>query len=352
VFLLTTAFFAYDEVSVAMCVNGNVPPEQEGRMNYDKLEVGVPYNRTLPINAPALLGVKGIIYATGGHDEWLDTNGSVFYVEAKGRLEPRVTATPPEDATTGVYNTTIFIYSSPYWVLLPDGFIQKVMDWDPWGAVIIFNVISAMYMAVLSVVILAIMAIIADAIGRWKVYASWEGVRIHPRLAWLYRRLGGRSRFAKLAWLKEVSPTAWLRDIDWYRFDPLRPLVAGGLAGVVMIPFILKGSSFSGVLIAAPLAGLIAYLIGCSYRAEVILAGVVSEGLVMGAGLAIAISVPSGMKMMVLACFLGEVGAIFALLFVMFMIAAALLSYLAGYGLHRMRIRYWPDDALAVNSDL
>jgi len=350
VFLLTTAFFAYDEVTVAIGINGNIPREEEARMNFDKVEPGIPSNRTLPINAPALLGVKGIIFQTGDKADWLDTNASVFYVPAKGRLEPRVTASAPENTTSDVYYATIFIYSSPYWILLPDSFIESTTEWNPHLSVFIFDIISAMYMAVISVLILAVMAYITDTITRWKVYMSWEGVRMHPHMVWLYKRLGGPSRIAKFR--EHFHPTAWMKDIDWYRFDPTIPLIAGGAAGALMLPLAIAGRSFEGVLLAAPLAGIFAYLAGSTYRAQVILAGVTAEGLVMGLGLAFAISMPEGMEIMLMLVFLGEVGAIFSLLFVLLILPAAALAFLAAYLLHQARVRYFPDDALGVNSDI
>ena len=350
VFLVSTAFVAYDEVSVAIGINGNIPREQEARMNFDKVEPGLSSNRTLPINAPALLGVKGIIFQTGDKADWLESNASVFHVPAKGRLEPRVTVMAPENTTSDIYYATIFIYSSPYWILLPDSFIDDTTQWNPHAAVFIFDIISALYMALISVFILALMAYITDTLTRWKVYMSWEGVRMHPHLVWLYKRMGGTSRITRI---REVfHPTAWMNDIDWYRFEPTIPLIAGVGAGVLMLPLAIAGRSFEGVLLAAPLAGLFAYLAGSTYRAQVILAGVTAEGLVMGLGLAFAISVPAGMDIMLMLMFLGEVGAIFSLLFVLLIIPAAALAFLAAYVLHHARIRYYPDDALGVNSDI
>ena len=350
-FLVSTAFFAFDEVTTSMTVKGKTHPDDRGRLNIDKLQPGEQENRTLPINAPALLGVKGLVFTKGHDGEWIDVNGTLFYVDARQKLLNEISINVPENTSRGTYNNvSIFIYSQPYWVVLPDSLMEPIIEWNPHGAVIVFDILSALVLAVISVLLLALIAIVTDAIGRWKVYAAWSGLKLHPRLAWIYKRLGGPRTVARFK--RELHPKTWLKDLDWYRFDPTIPLAAGAGGALAGLLLVLNGRIFEGVFVGALTSGALAYLLGCTYRPQVVLAGVTAQGVLVGLVLATAVALPTSLEPLVLVVFLGQLGAIFAIIFLVLLFPVAWLSYLGAFLLHSARMRYDPEKALQVNSDL
>lgn len=352
IFLLSTALFAHEDIDVAMGVRVlKIPREEQARLNMDNMMVNETKSRDLPILAPALLGVKGIVYAEGGQSEWIDLNGTLFYVEARERQMKEIHFTAPEGTSRGTYNNaTIYIYSSPYWVLLPDTVMEPIVEKDPFMAVLIFDVMSAVIMSILSVVILALIAYITDAYHRWKVYATWQGIFVHPKLGRIYKLFWGPElmKFAR----GERDPLAWVKDLDWYRFDPTRPISVGVAASSVGLLLVYYGRTFEGIFISAALAGVVAYLAGCTYRPQVILAGVTAEAISVGLMLFSMMSAPFHLEPLILLVFLAQVGAIIALLFTVLLLPVAYLSFLTAYGLHQYWLKYDPERVLQINSDL
>ena len=97
--------------------------------------------REIPVINPGILPVKGIIFGGSSLTEFVDRVS--FEVGPGGTIMKPITATATETVNNGGYNGEIIIYSSPFWFILPDELISHLRNWNGQGAVICFDIVSA-----------------------------------------------------------------------------------------------------------------------------------------------------------------------------------------------------------------
>jgi hypothetical protein len=75
--------------------------------------------------------------------------------------------------------------------------------------------------------------------------------------------------------------TAWVSNIDWVDINPVKP-VSAALICIMFIPVMFLGMPFLVILISAFFSGVVTYVLGCRWRAGIILSGIISECLMLG----------------------------------------------------------------------
>ncbi|MCX8173485.1 MAG: signal peptidase I [Thermoplasmata archaeon] len=310
--MLSTLLFANSIVTVSAGVGEEPEPAN--------LEVTLPPNATktqeVTITNDGFLPLKCVVFMDGDIKEIGAVSRNVMVIQ--GGKYDTISTTFFAYSTTkpGVYNGKIVAYSSPFWVVLPDDFITALLDYNPYIAVILLDIVSGLVFAVLVVVVMLLLSLLVDEILLWGEY------------------LGGRFQIRKIqmGWTDKVKAVVrektskvfgFLIKIDWIKVKGKK---IAGQAALISVPF-FPVALFSlpvAILSAAVLVTLIFFRLGCRYRAEFYLGSLTSTLLIT----IFVYLYPQIFSMPVDFTSLLIVGAVSLLLYLVFLFPVLLVSYI------------------------
>lgn len=254
--MLSTILFANSIVTVSVGVGQQPEPAN--------LEVTLAGNSTtsqeITVTNDGFLPLKCVVFMEGDITNVATVSQNVKKIEG-GKYETISTTFFAYSTTRpGVYNGKIVAYSSPFWVVLPDDFISEMLDYNPYIAVIVFDIISSLVFAVLIVAVMLLLSLLVDEILLWGVY-------VKGRYQIKKVQIGLFERFKPALKEKSAKVFGFLMKVDWIKVKGKKIV---GQAALISVPF-LPVALFSlplAVLLSAAILTLIFFKLGYRYRAE------------------------------------------------------------------------------------
>lgn len=272
IFFISIHFFAYDSVQASVGV-GEFPEKSSFELGSLKPgQTGQPYE--LPVMNPSVLPVKGILFGRGSLAHFVRED--IFTVGAGKIKEMNVTATTSNGTANGTFIGQIMIYSSPIWLMFPDGFMKVLCTWNAETTVYILDILSAAIFTFLTIAIILAFAYIGNKYRVAEINLSWHYVskiRLKKGKAQQIKSLKKRVGQGL------VTRLSWLSDMNIASLDP-KPIIIGS---ILIIPLLLLFNSEILAMVIATLVGsLTAYALHCHMRRKVVLTAVISMLVAIG----------------------------------------------------------------------
>jgi hypothetical protein len=327
VFLMLIHAFAYDSISSSVGVDKSSP---DSNTNFGRIQPGkesLPQN--LPLINPSTMPVKGIIYGKGEMHEFISRQ--TFQLERGETKSAYVKAAIPNGTANGSYLGEIALYSSPFWFLFPDDFLQDLINWNPEASIIILDLLSAVFLTFVTFFILITFTFIGERVTIFLINRSYQS----PFKTVIKKgTVVKAANFKKKARKKISKGLGWIMRIDFSEsktkessFSKIgKPIIA--TIAIIPILFLVEDHLLA-MIIAVVIAGLVAYFISCKIRNKIVLTVIFTMVLsiiqmTINSNLIILSKEPTMIELMALS--IGTIG-IYLLLFSLILIPLALLSW-------------------------
>ncbi len=339
ILLVTSTSFSYDKIPASLGIDEK-PPKAVVSFGFLQ-ENKTSFPQKLNIVNPSLFPVKGFLFTSGNISSFLNYDENFVFSLKKGeRLNGNMTAIIPKGAKPGIYGGNIYIYSSPYWTILPSSIIYTFYQWSPKGAIIALSFLSAFLMSLLTTFALIILSFIIDELLISRGYLSFLSMPLHVKLHSLYN--ASHAIFGKgIIKNKIKNAFAWLNgEMHWVEFGLKKPLVASFIALLFPLLFNLNGMIYV-ILLSSIITGIAAYALGCRWRGEIMFSALLTTTWLSSIFAIKTFSYIFQTNHSILVPFSSIVAlsGIFLFLFVIVAIPACLFSWLPGYLIHLARER-------------
>jgi len=338
IFLMIASSFSYDRLSSSIGVE-KVPPKSAisfGNMSYGEQS----FPKSVNIVNPSLFPIRGIVFASGNISSFLEYKNRVFTLKNGERFSGNITAYVPQNIEPGIYTGSIYIYSSPYWMLMPSSSISFLYDWSPKGTVILLSIVSAWIMATITSILLFAMSFVVERYLLEKRYLSWAMLPVHVKLHPFYSKIPSLNIKKKF-----VDIFRWMNgELHWIDFDIKKPLISSiiGFAAVSPLIYIHGFRNFVYMLfLASFMGGVVAYIIGCRWRAEIMFSALVTNAIfsLIFASTAFFHIFRTNHSLLVPFSSSITIAGIIMFIFAIMAVPACLFSWLPGYAIHSLRER-------------
>jgi signal peptidase len=336
VILMLSTFTFHDVASASVGVNSSTPETDI----FFEMDPGSSSEKNLTITAPSTpLYHKIVVFPEGDAAQFMNIEEPVFTATPRQAYECKVNASVPIYAHDGVYSGEIYVYSSPYWQVLPDSFMENELRKNPRNAVLYFDLISGFLLTLISVALLILLSKAVDFYIVYSTHLSWV------MDTWMYRKKSlSRHRIKRI--ITRISykcsrAVRWMYNLDWVDVEPKIPIMSS-FVGLFFVPFAYMGYLFAAMAGASFFAGTIAYFSGCKWRAGIISSGILSTLIVIIFMSVVCVIGFSGEVSMFFIGFLTNVGVAFMLFFLIMLLPASFLSYLPACIAQRIRERKDP----------
>ena len=233
--------------------------------------------RSLPLINPSTMPLKGVVFATGEMNDIISTK--IFELE-KGQTK-YTTLQAYSGNVNGSFNGEIMVYSSPFWLLFPNDFINSLLDWNAELTVFILDVLAAVILTSFTMVLLLSITIIGDTATILVNNRSWQ----YPARLIIKKNTVIKIKKYKLNLKEKISKgIGWILRIEFseekFREKTNKAIIKPLFASLVLIPiFYFLDDGLLGMFIAVLIGGVIAYYISCKLRVKIVLATVIAMSL-------------------------------------------------------------------------
>ena len=269
VFLSVIHVFAYDSTTGSVGINEASP---SSGLNFGRINPGSEsISRSLPLINPSTMPIKGVIYSKGELGNYV--SGQVFILERGEEKSATVKATAPNGSISGAYSGDVMIYSSPFWLIFPDEFIQGILSWNAEATVFILDFLSALILTTITMFMLISITFVGDQISNWRIDKSWRyPSRLIVKGKTVKKVASAKSKVKNTVGRGigsiiniDLTENKFKEKISEYAKKPV-------IASLVIMPiiFILEDKVLA-MLIAVLIAGALAYFISCKIRNKIIL---------------------------------------------------------------------------------
>ncbi len=245
-FLLLTSFFSYDHISL------------EG--NGEKLAGGI------PVFNPSVLPVKGIVFVEGNKN--LTVERKIFSIESGESIKIGFDGNKKEGE--------IYLYSSPYWRILPDSIIKIFYESNPRLCVFLSAMISALLMALITLFLLIIISFMVDKIILINAHLSFLFLFVTPAFHPFYKITHHVKNKINIMRNDIKNMMIWVERVN-------KKTIFAPLATLFFIPLLFDG--IGNLILTAILSSIavsfFAYIIGCRFKNEMALASLISSSLIV-----------------------------------------------------------------------
>jgi len=263
--------FAYDEVSASVGIEKGAP---DSVMRFGRLKPGKEsFPVALPILNPSTMPVKGIVFGADQMSEYASRD--TFVLDTGENKIHEMKAYAPENAKNGSYLGSVKVYSSPFWLIFPDGFIQNLLDWNAQATIFILDTLAAFILTFITISMLLSITFIGDKTLIFVINRSW----CHPSKIIISKKI--LIKFSNMK--KSMKPFlkknfTWILKIIIFEDDKIKTdLKKPIIASTIILPTIfLLPDKMSALLISVILSGIIAYFISCKVRKKIILTTLLS----------------------------------------------------------------------------
>ncbi len=339
ILLLIASSFSYDRLSTSLGVNEKT---LEADISFGYLQENESsFPRKVSIVNPSLLPVKGFLFSSGNISRFIDYGkNAVFKVEKGEKSIGNATAIIPKGTKPGIYTGNIYIYSSPFWNLLPSSLIHASYTWSPRGSIILLSLFSAFLLSIFTCIFLIIVSKIVDEILISRGYFSWLSMPLHIKIYPLYKFIHSISYGGKIK-NKVKNAFAWLNgEMHWVEFGIKKPLIASFVGILVALPFLIDFNNFIYLIfISSSITGIAAYALGCRWRGEIMCSALLTTTWISSlfALKSFSYIFQTNHSLLVPFSSVVTISGILLFLFAIMAVPACLLSWLPGYLIHSIR---------------
>jgi len=259
IFSLISARFFYSSEDINVAVS-----EPTSETTFGNLNPGESKSENFTFENNAIFPTKGVVFSYGRISDYIVTKKPVFSMGPKETTAKEITVNIPDGTKPGVYDGKVYSFFSPLWLILPTP-VMETFSGSMNGIIVLYILSSIIWSVVLTMVLLLI-------------NKTMEKYEIHHTYKSLFASLNPRSPERKITF-KRI--TGWISGIDWIDIKPVKPVVAA-LISIMFIPVMFLGGPVLVILISAFFSGIVTYVLGCRWRAGIILSGIVSECLILG----------------------------------------------------------------------
>ncbi len=240
-FLLLSSFFAYDS-----------------RELDEKKEI--------PVFNPSLLSVKGFSFIEerkASINMFKLSSGEVKMIRVNGEKGERV-----------------FVYSSPYWLLIPNELMKAFCSLQPRAAVFLSSLLAAVILSFIALIFLIVVSLAVEKISLFLAYISLPSLKYHIKFSYLYRLIAKIKSKINIFRGKIRNMLTWMEALG--RVDK-RVL----LLPLITIAFIPLVENFANILLASLISSaavsLALYSAGCRFKNEFAMASIISSSILSSA---------------------------------------------------------------------
>lgn len=345
VFLMIAASFSYDRLSASMAVGEAAP---ESNVAFGTLQANeTTFPQSVSVVNPSMLPVHGMAFASGSIERFLNISDvTAFSLGSGERLSGNVTAAVPAGMSPGSYTGDIYIYSTPYWSLVPLSVVEALHGWHPRGAIVTLTLLSAAALASVTVLLLAALSLATE---RWRLargYLAWRLLPVEASMSFLWRlfRRGGLLVEKLRCHLRRLF--SWMDgDAGGNADGRWKPCAVSLVSLLPAAPLLFLGYGVAAALLAASLAGgVVAYAAGCRWRMQFMRAALLTTACLACFFLATSIVYlfQTNHSLLVPVASTMTVAGIVLLVFAMLAVPVGLLFWLPGRLLHSIRERLNP----------
>ncbi|MEM3444835.1 MAG: signal peptidase I [Thermoplasmata archaeon] len=310
--MLSTILFANSVITVSVGVKEKPEP---ANLEVTFWENGTA-TREVSITNDGFLPLKCVVFVEGEIKDVAAVGQNVKVID--GGKQDSISANFFAYSTTrpGIYNGKIVAYSSPFWVVLPEDFITAMLNYNPYLAIIVFDLVSSLVFAVLIVAVMILLSLLVDEILLWSVYLKGRfQIKKVPSLLFREFKLGVKEKFARVF--------GFLMKIDWIKVRGKMIVGQASLVTILFLPLALFSLPLA-VLLSAFVVTLVFFRLGYRYRAEFYL-GCLASTLLLTLFVylyPLAFSPPVDFSSVLTA------GAVSLILYLVFMLPVLLVSYI------------------------
>ena len=326
-FLTVIHCFAYDSASASVGIERS---STDSTVDFGWIKRGeTSFGKNLPLTNPSMTSVKGIAFGRGNISEYVV--GETFELEPAEYTEISLKAHASNESQNGSYVGEIMIYSSSFWMLFPDDFIQGMLDWNAGATLYLLDILSALILTSITIFLLTSITFILENYKILAIDLSWS----HASKPILKKGIVERTTLIKRKIKRAVAKhIGWVTKTDIAELDTEKNLQESFkkpiIASLVTIPILfLIADQISAMLIASIIAGIIAYFLTCKMRKKIIITAVLvvsiaTTYMMINANI---ILVAKGYTMLeLISLSLGAIG-VYLLLFAILLIPLSLLSW-------------------------
>lgn len=268
VFLTVIHAFAYDSETSSVGINDK---SVESGVNFGRIQPGKEsFSQGVPVINPSTMPVKGFIFGRGNMSQFVTRH--TFQLERGETTTIFLKAKADNTTQNGTYFGKVAVYSSPFWLIFPDDFMNSLYVWNPEATVFILDFLSAMILTTLTMALLVSITFIGNRIAIWMVDISW----CHPSRLIFKKDVVKRSKIIKkkirMAFGKSFG---WTMKIDFFekkeKESNFSNFAKPILASLFIIPLLLLISDqMTAMILSVIIGGVTAYLISCKLRRKIL----------------------------------------------------------------------------------
>lgn len=161
IFLTVIHCFAYDSITASVGIDASSP---DSNMNFGKISAGAESSpKDLPIINLSTMPVRGIIFGRGQVSEYITRQ--TFELERGETKTATLRAEAASGSQSGSYLGEIMVYSSPFWFIFPNDFMQNLVNWNAEATVFILDLLSAVILTTITLLLLISITFVGDRLA-------------------------------------------------------------------------------------------------------------------------------------------------------------------------------------------
>lgn len=264
VFSLATAQLFYTSEQAA--VNVNMGEEPSADVSFGDIKDGDSSSRNASFTNPSLIPTRSIIFSSGSISKYMGIEKPSLYLGPNQMKEETITVSVPNGTQKGVYDGEIYMYSSPFWLIFPEGFTGYLVKTNPGLGMVTIHILSGI---IWSAIFTGLLFLTGRLIEKHELYETRKS---------LTRVISSEPKTSYLSLKKCYT---WLSNTDWVEVRPSKPVTAA-LISLIFLPIVFIGRPFLAILLCAFFSGILTYVLGCKWRGGIMLSGIVSTSILLG----------------------------------------------------------------------
>jgi len=274
IFLTVIHSFAYDSATASVGIG--MKSSKEG-IDFGTIKQGTEsFTKDIPLINPSTMPVKGIVFGKGNVSEIISKK--IFELEKGQTKMAKIRAIAKNDTQNGSYVGDIAIYSSPFWLIFPDDFINGILEWNSEASIYILDLLSAIILTSITIFMLISITFSGEKIADFVIDRSW----VHPSRIFFKRQTVEKTKKMKIKIKKTISKgVIWLTKLDFskikYKENVLsslkKPLIASAIVSPII--FILEDKILA-MVISVLIAASISYMISCKLRYKIVITSIIA----------------------------------------------------------------------------
>lgn len=271
--------FAYDSVTASVGIQEG---SKDSDVDFGRIVQGTEsFPQDLPLINPSVSNVKGVVYGRGEIEEYVSRK--VFQLDAGETQNMVLQAKAENNSKNGSYLGNIIVYSSPFWMIYPDDFIQNLVNWDAEATVYCLDLFTALILTTITGTILIILTVVSSVYGFMSIDLSWRRAPKTVIKKQTIKKMGKAKISIKKSFTEKIG---WIGKTDLAELDVKGPafksfikpfaaaIIALPIAALILyklVSIIIPINEFLVMVISVFITGVTAYMISCKRRSKIVL---------------------------------------------------------------------------------